>query len=173
MKKGEAGITAALTAVLDVQGEIPWDTTDLLADSTSPPVAPIGLVLRSEETVRQMIDAMPEPLRTRKIEECEIYGTPLDEPYEIGWTVHYPRRESTFFRDMTFAQWVSYEAAKIPAGYLPVRLDVDEMRRRAFNSSGRDDAIRSALAEGVPVATLVSETGLSRARIYQIRDGRR
>lgn len=34
----------------------------------------------------------------------------------------------------------------------------------------RDDAIRAALADGTRVVDLVSWTGLSRPRIYQIRD---
>lgn len=37
----------------------------------------------------------------------------------------------------------------------------------------RDILIRQALAAGVPVPALVEQTGLTRARIYQIRDGRR
>jgi hypothetical protein len=42
----------------------------------------------------------------------------------------------------------------------------DAMREQA-------DAIRDALAAGIGVAELVRITGLTRARIYQIRDGRR
>jgi hypothetical protein len=34
-------------------------------------------------------------------------------------------------------------------------------------------AIRAALAAGVPVADIAGVTGLTAARIYQIRDGRR
>jgi hypothetical protein len=34
-------------------------------------------------------------------------------------------------------------------------------------------AIRTAIAAGVSTLDLAAETGLSRARIYQIRDGRR
>ncbi|WP_102157719.1 hypothetical protein [Zhihengliuella halotolerans] len=36
-----------------------------------------------------------------------------------------------------------------------------------------DDAIRAALAAGVPVTELAEKSGLSRPRIYQIRDRRR
>lgn len=37
----------------------------------------------------------------------------------------------------------------------------------------RDERIRSAIAAGVPVITIAKRAGLSRARVYQIRDGRR
>lgn len=36
----------------------------------------------------------------------------------------------------------------------------------------RDDLIRTELSRNVPVVELCKVTGLSRARIYQIRDGR-
>jgi hypothetical protein len=35
------------------------------------------------------------------------------------------------------------------------------------------EAIRTAIADGVSTLDLATETGMSRARIYQIRDGRR
>jgi hypothetical protein len=47
---------------------------------------------------------------------------------------------------------------------------VDEQLSEA---PSRDDRIRAALAAKVSVAQLMRETGLSRARIYQIRDRRR
>lgn len=37
----------------------------------------------------------------------------------------------------------------------------------------RDNLVRSMLAEGVRVATLAEAFGLTRSRVYQIRDGRR
>lgn len=37
----------------------------------------------------------------------------------------------------------------------------------------RDNAIHDALQAGVPVPVIVATTGLSRARIYQIRDSTR
>ena len=45
---------------------------------------------------------------------------------------------------------------------------VAEGRRNELHS-----LIRTALASGASVADLVRATGLTRARIYQIRDGRR
>ena len=47
------------------------------------------------------------------------------------------------------------------------RLDVD----RAVAAAGRDVAIRAALAMA-GVGEVVTVTGLTRARIYQIRDGK-
>lgn len=40
-------------------------------------------------------------------------------------------------------------------------------------SRERDDAIRTMLADGVPVATVAGAFGFSRERVYQIRDRRR
>ncbi len=37
----------------------------------------------------------------------------------------------------------------------------------------QSEAIRAALAAGVPATTLRDATGLSLARVYQVRDGRR
>ena len=37
----------------------------------------------------------------------------------------------------------------------------------------RDDAVRRAIADGVPVTTIAEQAGLSKARVYQIRDHRR
>lgn len=165
---------AKLAAVLDLEGEIPWDSSELFLGGVRPPVRPISLLLRSEKTVGEMIDDMPELQRARKRRECEQLGTPADSHDEIGWTIRRPRVESDFFRRMTFHEWIAHEAAKLPAGYLPARLDSEELLVRALGDQGvRDDAIRQALADGVAVAELVERTGLSRARIYQIRDRRR
>jgi hypothetical protein len=50
----------------------------------------------------------------------------------------------------------------------------DVARREAGDlDEQRDIVIRQALSAGVSVADLVERTGLTRARIYQIRDGRR
>ena len=53
-------------------------------------------------------------------------------------------------------------------------------RRRARTEESNDaairhqtSAIREAIAAGVSTLDLAQETGMSRARIYQIRDGRR
>ena len=40
-------------------------------------------------------------------------------------------------------------------------------------ASVRDDTIRQLLTDGVPVKAIVSASGLSRERVYQIRDKRR
>jgi hypothetical protein len=165
-------VSRALDAVMEVDGRIPWDTTEF-PDTLYHHTQPIGVVLRSTRTVREMIDAIPDPVRRdRKLEECQVYGTLLDEPYEMGWTVHRPHPASTFFGTMTYDQWITYESSKMPAGYLPVRLDAEEQRRRDFSSPRRDAAIREALDAGTSVAILQAETGLSRPRIYQIRDGK-
>jgi len=82
-------------------------------------------------------------------------------------------------------------ALTLPAGICHRALrrhDVTDIRTRIRNTAAeaadwreladdadkrRDDLIRAALADGVSVGEVVNATGLSRARIYQIRDGRR
>ena len=64
---------------------------------------------------------------------------------------------------------------------LPVRpADTDDLSRVAVAASrigqaeeARDEAIRKALAAGHSAIAIAEHAGLSRARIYQIRDGRR
>ncbi|MEU4154715.1 hypothetical protein [Streptomyces antimycoticus] len=63
---------------------------------------------------------------------------------------------------------------------LPVRPATDDLSRIAVAASrigqaeeARDEAIRKALAAGHSVIAIANAAGLSRARIYQIRDGRR
>lgn len=51
------------------------------------------------------------------------------------------------------------------------RRAADEAAAAARDAQG--DAIRRALAAGVPATQLRDATGFSLARIYQIRDGRR
>ncbi|MHC6175485.1 hypothetical protein [Glutamicibacter sp. X7] len=58
-----------------------------------------------------------------------------------------------------------------------LRMLADQLAvRRAEHESAREelhDAIRDALANGVEVATVSKHSGISKPRIYQIRDRRR
>ncbi|MGW1119245.1 hypothetical protein ACWD5B_19390 [Streptomyces tanashiensis] len=47
------------------------------------------------------------------------------------------------------------------------------VNRMAAAEQERDEKIRAAIAAGYPVISIAGHAGLSRARIYQIRDGRR
>lgn len=49
----------------------------------------------------------------------------------------------------------------------------DASRALAEAEQERDEAIRTAVKAGVSVISIANAAGLSRARIYQIRDGRR
>lgn len=56
--------------------------------------------------------------------------------------------------------------------------DATQLRRTADAAAAaaraaQADAIRAALAAGVRVVDVVRVTGLSRERVYQVRDGRR
>lgn len=53
---------------------------------------------------------------------------------------------------------------------MAAQAEVDQQTERL---SRRDAAVRKAMAEGVPVREIVEHTGLTRFRVYQIRDGRR
>lgn len=49
----------------------------------------------------------------------------------------------------------------------------DAEHRMAEATKARDEAVREALAAGVPAATVGAAYRLTRSRVYQIRDGRR
>lgn len=53
------------------------------------------------------------------------------------------------------------------------RAVIDAQWTLAEATQARAEGIRAMLAEGVPVARLAESFGLSRERVYQIRDGRR
>ena len=64
----------------------------------------------------------------------------------------------------------------------PVTLETVRAARRAYEVSraratqlehARDDAIRGALDAGYPVADVADAAGVSKPRVYQIRDRRR
>lgn len=48
-----------------------------------------------------------------------------------------------------------------------------DVGRHEEQLSRRDAALRKALSEGIAVREIAERTGLSRRRVYQIRDGRR
>ncbi|NKS74671.1 hypothetical protein GS531_23300 [Rhodococcus hoagii] len=115
-----------LAHVLDLEGRIPWNW----GGNDDPHAIPVGGVLRSARTRRQMLDDITDPAqRTRKLDAAQAYGIDLDDHDEIGWAVHRPV-PSSFFDPMTFEQWIGNEATKMPTGYLPISLTIDEERRR-------------------------------------------
>lgn len=63
-----------------------------------------------------------------------------------------------------------YTTASVLDDLAEAQEDVDRQEDRLRR---RDAAIRAALKEGVSVREIVKRTGLSRERVYQIRDGRR
>jgi hypothetical protein len=74
--------------------------------------------------------------------------------------------------------------AQMSSVYGSANIDIDEARDELRDAQSmvdtfdrhlgrRDAAVRTALAKSVPVKDIAADTGLSRARIYQIRDGRR
>lgn len=63
-----------------------------------------------------------------------------------------------------------YNSASVLDDLVEAQGDVDRQDERL---SRRDSLLRKALSEGIPVREIVEHTGLSRERVYQIRDGRR
>lgn len=162
-----AGTVAALAEVLDLDG-IPWWETSTPNVSVQPA---IGIVLRSTLTYRQQVDAISDPARrARKLEELQAFVADPDAHEEISWTVTLPHQSSTFFSQMSMADWLAWEASKLPADMVPVRLDAHSQIVRDLRTKDRDATIRQALADGVSVKDVVQMSGLSRPRIYQIRD---
>jgi hypothetical protein len=175
----------AATALADV-----LTLTDIPFDHSGPDrtTLTIPIILRSTRTRREMLDAMSPARAARRLEEAEAYGEHLDAHDEIRWTITRPH-PSSFFARMTFDEWIEWEAAKLPDGYLPIRraedpAEVIELRSamqryEAANNAAaeaerhRDDIIRRCLAAGMSVVRVMAVTGLSKPRIYQIRDGRR
>jgi len=74
------------------------------------------LALESGNTRREMLDDLPEPRRTAKYAEAEVWGFNLDSLDTIYWTIQGPQH-STFFDVMTLHEWLEWEAAKMPDGY--------------------------------------------------------
>lgn len=62
------------------------------------------------------------------------------------------------------------DVANIKGWFELVRAAEERARETA---EGRDMAIRRVLAAGAKIKEITDITGLSRARVYQIRDGRR
>lgn len=178
-------MTDTATVLAEVLGlnEIPFDRSG--PDRT--PLT-IDLVLRSTRTRREMLDAMDPERAERRLEEAAAYGTHLDEHDEIRWQITRPH-PSSFFARMTLDEWLNWEGQKLPDGYLPVRRasdpdEVIELREAVRGSvaantaaadaeSYRDEVIRRCLAAGMSAVRVMEETGLSKPRIYQIRDRRR
>jgi hypothetical protein len=113
-------------------------------------------------TYRHTVTGATATLETHGIDDAEAYQAENIFPPRVYWngssTAH-PQLED-FAAD-------GYEPVQT---YRPViegqSVDVELVPHR-------DDRVRAALAAKVPVAQIMRETGLSRSRIYQIRDGRR
>lgn len=84
--------------------------------------------------------------------------------HERGVRVHHI---SDDVRDSTPLSQIVSVLDGIMASRKTARREADDLDEQ------RDIMIRKALAARVPVADLVTKTGLTRARIYQIRDNRR
>lgn len=148
--------------------------------------------VRSPLTRRQMLDALPEDRRQRRLDELAAYGidVDLDSP-EIIRTVVYgysdrrtERREGEpVFAPRTFERWLSEQVEQhVPHGYMPVGswkrvrpIAAVQAAKAALDAAPEhlQAAVRAALEAGVSGPRLAEAIGVTRARVYQLRDGRR
>lgn len=122
-------------------------------------------------------------MATRVIDDgcyiCEDEGG--DGPYEYAETVVRSRGRVKLYRhvDRRKCERNRRESLKLAAEDYAMRIrDVRsniEIARQDIADSEAElhDLVRNAISEGVSVTALARAAGLSRERIYQIRDGRR
>jgi hypothetical protein len=147
---------------------------------------------RSPLTRRQMLDALPEARRTRRLAELAAFSidTDLDSPEIICVTVYgYADRKieraegQSVGAPRSYAKWLSEQVeAHFPGGYMPVGswarlrpVAAVQAAKAALDAAPEtlSAAVRSALEAGVSGPKLAEALGVTRARVYQLRDGRR
>lgn len=157
-----------------------------------------SLALRSPQTRRQILESLPPEARERRERKVATF-TPdldLDSPEIIETTVHgYVDRRieradpSTWTstggpdRPRSFELWLLDQVRHyIPAGYEILGRWSDYarpaellMRAQAADAAPAQlpEAVRSALARGMSAIQIAEQLGVSRARVYQLRDGKR
>lgn len=154
------------------------------------------VTLRSDRTRRAILDTLPAEVRARRLEEAEAYGIDLDVLDEITVTLHGAMDRRTERADRSrwisedgpmdppsYDEWLRWQVEQhIPAGYRPViRASADALMAAAVVAKAALDeapkrlsaAVAAALAGGVPAKVLAEALGVSGARIYQLRDGKR
>lgn len=113
------------------------------------------------ETMTDLIDAQWE------------YPGPSDLPLGEPVQGQISARERGSTKRVRMTVWVRADADwRTPLNEARDRLAKAE-DERAQQLAARDEAIRAALDAGQPVALVAYEAGVSRERVYQIRDGRR
>jgi hypothetical protein len=133
-----------------------------------------------------MVDRLPEPKRSRRIEECEVYGVDLDEVDHGTFTVTAARPTTWVDRFDGLRDWLQQWVIpdRLPDGY---RVDPGPLARvwlahrahaaqlAAAEQAGEAvaQAVRDALDAGEPAVRVGDLLGVVRQRVYQLRDGTR
>lgn len=150
---------------------------------------------RSDRTRRAMLADLPPELREQRVAQAETYGLDLDSADVIRVRVHgYVDRRSERADPSTWTskqgppppvpydRWLREQVEQhIPAGYTPAgRPAVDPLAEVVAAKETVDAApealaaaVRAALERGVRAAQVAAAIGVSRARVYQLRDGKR
>lgn len=137
--------------------------------------------LTAEDTIDADPDAILDTTPYATFGELGIYPGGLTNPAVKRAALDWLRSngwETIADRDRILAGYA--DSAWRVTEPLPVRPAADDLSRVAVAASrigqaeeARDQAIRDALAAGHSVIAIANAASLSRARIYQIRDGRR
>lgn len=143
------------------------------------------IAARSPLTRRQMLDQLPSEARARREEELAAYGidADLDSPEIIRCTIYGYKEQRGASPRWDLEAWLRLSVEQhIPDGYIPIGRWADVAPIAAVRAAKiaadeaptrLQEAVRRALEVGVPAAKLAEELGLSRARVYQLRDGTR
>jgi len=149
------------------------------------------IAARSRMTRRQMLDELPAERRKKRLADLATYSVDvdLDSPEIICVSVYgyADRRTERAQGDdvgapRSYERWLTEQVeAHVPAGYMPVGswrdlrpvATVQAARAAADEAPERlREAVRTALEAGVSGPRLAEALGVTRARIYQLRDGR-
>ena len=168
-------------------------TWDPALSGSAAPVYEIEL--RSDRTRRAMLADLPDEQRQAREEQAEAFGIDLDTADVVRVRVAgYIDRASERARPSTWTSksgplkptpyetWLRHQVEhKFPAGYTPVgRPQVDLLTAVVDAKAAVDaapgvlvEAVRTALERGVTAQQVADALGVSRARVYQLRDGKR
>lgn len=146
-----------------------------------------SLAVRSPQTRRQILDSLNPERRAQREREVALFtpGLDLDSPEVIEATVHayVDRRPAGGPAPREFRLWLFDQVDQyIPDGYEVLGrwsdyarpVDLLTQARAADSEEARlPEAVRSALARGMSAQEVADVLGLTRARVYQLRDGKR
>jgi hypothetical protein len=156
---GRGGTYIALRAAKDAHGARGPKSRVIVVDDQNDQPGPDGVIDLGNQADRK----------------AHIIDPPSDTPVEIherGLNLHHESDDPLPFTDTPNPHLANKTDRESEADRLREHIP-NVVGQIANLGSERDVLIKQALAAGVSVIELAGLTGLSRARIYQIRDGRR